>query len=63
MIFALQSSGFLPLQFFLVSMTQWHHSDPIPNSAVKRCGGEDTWWVTAWENSSMPGLLIYKTSF
>jgi hypothetical protein len=30
-----------------VSMTQWHHSDSIPNSVVKRCGGEDIWRVTA----------------
>jgi hypothetical protein len=30
----------------------------IPNSEVKRCCGEDTWRVTAWENSSVPGLII-----
>jgi hypothetical protein len=36
-------------------MALWNHSDPIPNSAVKRRCGEDTWRVTAWENSSMPG--------
>jgi hypothetical protein len=51
---------------FLVLVAQWTHFDSIPNSIVKRCGGEDTWGVAPWDNSSVPGsffspqLLIIK---
>ncbi len=44
------------LRFFLVLLAQWSHSDPIPNSVVKRCHGHDTCLVTGWDNSSVPGL-------
>ncbi len=40
---------------FLVPLAQWTHSDSIPNSAVKRCCGEDTLGVALRENSSVPG--------
>src|SRR5579862_5395523 len=29
---------------------------PIPNTVVKRASADDTWWATAWENRSSPGL-------
>ena len=35
---------------------------PMPNTEVKLCGAEDTWWVTAWENREMP-LLPYERIF
>jgi hypothetical protein len=54
---AMQSCGFFPnTQVFLVLLAQWNHTDPIPNSVVKRCCGEDTWRVAAWDNSSVPGF-------
>jgi hypothetical protein len=43
---------------FLVLVAQWTHFDSIPNSIVKRCGGEDTWGVAPWDNSSVPGSLF-----
>jgi hypothetical protein len=47
-----------------VLLAQWNHTDPIPNSVVKRCCGEDTWRVAAWDNSSVPGFYLkQKTSF
>jgi hypothetical protein len=45
---------------FLVQIAQWNHTDPIPNSEVKRCCGEDSWRVTSCQNSSVPGLFIKK---
>jgi hypothetical protein len=27
---------------FLVSMARWNHTDPFPNSEVKRCCGDDS---------------------
>jgi hypothetical protein len=29
---------------------------PFPNTVVKRASADDTWWATAWENRSSPGL-------
>ena len=29
---------------------------PIPNTEVKLCGAEDTWWEAAWETRKLPGL-------
>ncbi len=31
---------------------------PIPNTVVKRASSENTWWVTAWEDSPMPELYL-----
>ncbi|WP_206758485.1 MULTISPECIES: hypothetical protein, partial [unclassified Calothrix] len=36
----------------------WNHSDPIPNSEVKRCCGDDSLRVASCYNSSMPGLFL-----
>ncbi|WP_217359796.1 hypothetical protein, partial [Dolichospermum sp. UHCC 0352] len=36
----------------------WNHTDPFPNSEVKRCCGDDSLGVALRENSSMPGLLF-----
>ena len=34
---------------------------PIPNTEVKLCNAEDTWWVTARENRSLPEYVTeYK---
>ncbi len=61
----MQSSGlcYLSPTAFLVLLAQWSHSDPIPNSVVKRCCGEDTWRVAAWENSSVPGYYFTQSPF
>ncbi|MGH8001896.1 MAG: hypothetical protein ACREPR_21320, partial [Brasilonema sp.] len=29
---------------------------------VKRCSGDDSWWVAACYNSSVPGLFIKKAA-
>ncbi|MBW4562463.1 MAG: hypothetical protein KME32_15185, partial [Mojavia pulchra JT2-VF2] len=34
------------------------HTEPIPNSEVKRCCGHDSLGVALRKNSSMPGLLF-----
>ena len=39
-------------------MARWNHTDPFPNSEVKRCCGDDSLGVALRENSSMPGLLF-----
>jgi hypothetical protein len=39
-------------------MARWNHTDPFPNSEVKRCCGDDSLGVAPRENSSMPGLLF-----
>jgi hypothetical protein len=39
-------------------MAWWNHTDPFPNSEVKRCCGDDSLGVALRENSSMPGLLF-----
>jgi hypothetical protein len=41
-----------------VLMARWSHSDSIPNSAVKRLCGHDTWRVASWDNSSVPGFSL-----
>ncbi len=43
---------------FLVRLAQWHHTDSIPNSEVKRCSGDDTLGVALRYNSSVPGLIF-----
>ncbi len=47
---------------FLVLLAQWPHFDSIPNSTVKRCCGQDTWGVAPWDNSSVPGSFLAKSS-
>ena len=42
-------------------MARWNHTDPFPNSEVKRCCGDDSLGVALRENSSMPGLLFHIT--
>jgi hypothetical protein len=42
----------------LVSMAEWNHTDPFPNSEVKRSHGDDSWGVAPCQNSSMPSLLF-----
>jgi hypothetical protein len=39
-------------------MARWNHTDPFPNSEVKRCCGDDSLGVAPCQNSSMPGLLF-----
>ena len=39
-------------------MARWNHTDPFPNSEVKRCCGDDSLGVALRENSSMPGLIL-----
>ena len=39
-------------------MARWNHTDPFPNSEVKRCCGDDSLGVALRENSSMPGLIF-----
>jgi hypothetical protein len=51
-----------PKPTFLVLKAKWTHTDPIPNSDVKRFCGEDTWRVASWNNSSVPGSFFQKTS-
>lgn len=46
---------------FLVLLARWNHTDSIPNSDVKRRSGDDTWWVTAWENNSVPGIIFNQS--
>ena len=29
---------------------------PIPNTVVKLCSADDTWWEAAWESRSSPEL-------
>jgi hypothetical protein len=41
-----------------VSIARWNHSDPIPNSEVKRCCGDDSLRVASCHNSSMPGFIF-----
>ncbi len=43
---------------FLVSMARWNHTDPFPNSEVKRCCGDDSLGVALRQNSSMPGFIF-----
>ena len=31
---------------------------PIPNTDVKRASSKDTWRVTAWKNSPLPGFTL-----
>jgi hypothetical protein len=45
-------------QVFLVLIARWNHTEPIPNSEVKRCCGDDSLGVALRQNSSMPGLII-----
>ena len=33
---------------------------PIPNTEVKLCSGEDTWWEAARENSSTPTQTVFR---
>jgi hypothetical protein len=44
----------------LVSMAEWNHSDPFPNSVVKHSCGDDSWGVAPCQNSSMPSLILEK---
>jgi hypothetical protein len=44
-------------------MARWNHTDPFPNSEVKRCCGDDSLGVALRENSSMPGLLFNNKAF
>jgi hypothetical protein len=44
----------------LVSMAEWNHTDPFPNSEVKRSHGDDSWGVAPCQNSSMPSLLFIE---
>jgi hypothetical protein len=41
-------------------MAEWHHTDPFPNSEVKRSRGNDSWGVAPCQNSSMPSLILTK---
>ncbi|MDD1444241.1 hypothetical protein MEO93_28665, partial [Dolichospermum sp. ST_sed3] len=41
----------------------WNHTDPFPNSEVKRCCGDDSLGVALRENSSMPGLILHNNPF
>ncbi len=43
-------------------MVRWNHTDPFPNSEVKRCCGDDSMGVALCQNSSMPGLLLHNRS-
>ena len=36
---------------------------PMPNTEVKLCGAEDTWWETAWENREAPALFLFYRLF
>jgi hypothetical protein len=47
-------------KFFLVSIARWNHAEPIPNSEVKRCCGDDSLGVALRKNSSMPGFLFQQ---
>jgi hypothetical protein len=58
MLIIMQSSGCAAMYTCLVFMAQWHHTDPFPNSEVKRCCGDDSWGVAPCQNSSMPSLLL-----
>ena len=35
---------------------------PIPNTVVKLCSADDTWWEAAWESRSSPEQIITKAS-
>ncbi|MEH2317309.1 MAG: hypothetical protein V7K24_09325, partial [Nostoc sp.] len=35
-----------------------NHTEPFPNSEVKRCCGHDSLGVALRKNSSMPGIII-----
>ena len=35
----------------------------MPNTEVKLCRAENTWWVTARENRYLPALLLRATVF
>ena len=42
--------------------SSWCQSDrntpvPIPNTKVKTVSSDNTWWVTAWEDSPVPGVM------
>jgi hypothetical protein len=41
-------------------MARWNHTDPFPNSEVKRCCGHDSLGVALRHNSSMPGLYYIQ---
>ncbi len=41
-------------------MARWNHSEPFPNSVVKRCCGDDSCRVADRQNSSMPGFYYTK---
>ena len=34
---------------------------PIPNTVVKLCSADDTWWEAAWESRSSPELKKSKS--
>ena len=38
---------------------------PIPNTAVKLSGAQNTWWEAAWEDRSMPaqGIKVVFKSY
>ena len=36
---------------------------PIPNTEVKLCHAENTWWVTAREDRSLPEYILNKRIF
>jgi hypothetical protein len=40
-----------------VSIARWNHTEPFPNSEVKRCCGHDSLGVALRKNSSMPGSI------
>ncbi|MCC5669993.1 hypothetical protein LC653_40885, partial [Nostoc sp. CHAB 5784] len=37
---------------------RWNHTEPFPNSEVKRCCGHDSLGVALRKNSSMPGFIF-----
>ncbi|MEA5583578.1 hypothetical protein VB620_19825, partial [Nodularia harveyana UHCC-0300] len=41
----------------------WNHTDPFPNSEVKRYCGDDSLGVALRKNSSMPGLSLQQSLF
>ncbi|MEH1918016.1 MAG: hypothetical protein V7L10_27395, partial [Nostoc sp.] len=41
---------------------RWNHTEPFPNSEVKRCCGHDSLGVALRKNSSMPGLFLQTKS-
>ncbi len=41
-----------------MSIARWNHTEPFPNSEVKRCCGHDSLGVALRKNSSMPGSIL-----